>query len=113
VFADGVLVPNTELGHVELDGVDAERLAADSIRESEDLSWKAWSKRLQEYLRALEALLWPDLFILGGGVSRKPEKFLPRLELRTQVVPAALQNDAGIVGAALAHAEVAPLVHAD
>lgn len=101
VFADGVLVANTELGHLPLKGDSAERWAAESAREREDLSWKHWAKRLQTYFELVERLLWPDLIIVGGGVSKKAEKFLPHVELRTEIVPAALQNDAGIVGAAL------------
>lgn len=101
VFADGVLVANTELGHLPLKGDSAERWAAESVREREDLSWKHWAKRLQSYFELVERLLWPDLIIVGGGVSKKAEKFLPHVELRTEIVPAALQNDAGIVGAAL------------
>lgn len=101
VFADGVLVANTELGHLPLKGDSAERWAAESVREREDLSWKHWAKRLQSYFELVERLLWPDLIIVGGGVSKKAEKFLPHVELRTEIVPAALQNDAGIIGAAL------------
>ncbi len=106
VFADGVLVANTELGHLPLHGDSAERWAAESVREREDLSWKHWANRLQEYFELVERLLWPDLIIVGGGVSKKSEKFLPHIELRTEIVPAALHNDAGIVGAAL-HAPAA------
>jgi polyphosphate glucokinase len=101
VFADGVLVANTELGHLPLKGESAERWAAESVRERDDLSWKHWAKRLQTYFELVERLLWPDLIIVGGGVSKKAEKFLPHIELRTEIVPATLQNDAGIVGAAL------------
>jgi polyphosphate glucokinase len=101
----GHLVPNTELGHVELDGVDAETRAADSAREREDLSWKQWAKRLQRYYSYLEMLLWPDLFVVGGGVSKKADKFLPLLDIRTPIVPAGLRNDGGIVGAAMLAAE--------
>lgn len=97
---DGVLVPNTELGHLEVDGHDAETRASDAARDREDLSWKDWAKRLQRYYGALEALLQPDLFVVGGGVSKKSEKFLPLLDLQTPVVPAQLLNSAGIVGAA-------------
>lgn len=100
LFVDGVLVPNTELGHLELDGHDAESRAANSARKSEDLSWQDWAVRLQRYFAHVEALLWPDLIIIGGGVSKKAEKFLPLLDLRTKVIPAQLQNDAGIIGAA-------------
>ncbi|HYA44174.1 MAG TPA: ROK family protein [Acidimicrobiales bacterium] len=97
---DGVLIPNSELGHIELDGEDAENKAAAIAREREELSWERYAKRLQRYFSALEALLCPDLFVVGGGVSRKADKFLPLLELRAEVVPAQLQNEAGIVGAA-------------
>ena len=101
VFVDGVLVPNTELGHLHLHDGDAEAWAAESVRERDDLSWKKWAERLQDYFDLLERALWPDLIIVGGGVSKKSEKFLPRIELRTELVPAQLHNDAGIVGAAL------------
>jgi polyphosphate glucokinase len=97
---DGVLVPNSELGHLELDGVDAETVAASSIKDKEGLSYAEWAKRLQRYYSHLEALLWPDLFVVGGGVSKDSEKFLPLLNLRTPIVPAKLQNKAGIIGAA-------------
>jgi polyphosphate glucokinase len=105
LVVDGTLVPNTELGHIKIEGKDAETRAADSIRDAENLSWQDWAKRLQKYFRALENLLWPDLIIVGGGVSKKSEKFLPLLALRTPIVPAALLNDAGIIGAALLAAE--------
>ena len=101
VFADGVLVANTELGHLPLKGDAAERWAAESVRERDDLSWKQWARRLQHYFELVERLLWPDLIIVGGGVSKKSDKFLPHVELRTELVPASLHNDAGIVGAAL------------
>ena len=113
VFHDGVLLPNTELGHVQMRGVDAEDIAAESVREGEALSWKKWSKRLDEYLRILEGLFSPDLFVIGGGVSKKSGKFIPRLEVQTEVVPAELLNEAGIVGAALAHAANSPVAHTD
>src|SRR5262249_38841507 len=113
LFVDGTLVPNTELGHLELGGVDAERLAAESVREQEDLSWKAWAKRLDTYFAELEALFWPDLFIVGGGVSKKAEKFLPHISINAEIVPAQLLNDAEIVGAALHHTHDAPGLHAD
>ena len=113
VFHDGVLLPNTELGHLQMRGVDAEDIAAESVREGEELSWKKWSKRLDEYLQMLEGLFSPDLFVIGGGVSKKSGKFIPRLELETEVVPAELLNEAGIVGAALAHAENSPASHSD
>ncbi|HRW17588.1 MAG TPA: ROK family protein [Dermatophilaceae bacterium] len=97
---NGVLIPNAELGHLEIDGHDAETRAAASIREKEGLSYKEWAPRLQRYYSVLENLLWPDLFVVGGGVSRKADKFLPLLTLRTPIIPAALENAAGIVGAA-------------
>src|ERR687893_469163 len=97
----GVLIPNSELGHIELDGHDAETRAASSAKDREGLSYKEWAtKRLQRYYSHLEALLWPDLIVVGGGVSRKADKFLPLLDLKTEIVPAKLQNTAGIVGAA-------------
>jgi polyphosphate glucokinase len=113
LFVDGVLVPNTELGHLQLDGRDAERRAAESVRESEDLSWKQWSKRLDEYFDMLNELFTPDLFIIGGGVSKKADKFVPRLSTGAKVVPAQLLNDAGIVGAAMARAQASPSLHTD
>lgn len=98
---NGVLIPNCELGHLEVDGHDAETRAASSAKEREGLSYKVWATtRLQPYYTALENLLWPDLFVVGGGVSRKSAKFLPLLHLRTPIVPALLENQAGIVGAA-------------
>ena len=102
LFLDGRLVPNTELGHLEVRGEDAEERAANSVREEKDLSWKKWAERVNEYLEVVEALLSPELFILGGGVSKKHDKFLPHLEIQTPVVPAQLLNQAGIVGAAMA-----------
>ncbi|MFF9895417.1 MULTISPECIES: polyphosphate--glucose phosphotransferase [Streptomyces] len=103
VFTDGRLVPNTELGHLELDGHEAEKRASSKIREDEDLSWEQWAHRLQKYLAHLEMLFTPELFVIGGGVSRKAHKFLPLIEgVRAELVPAALQNNAGIVGAAMA-----------
>jgi polyphosphate glucokinase len=100
LFHGGELLPNTELGHLELDGHDAETRAASSARERDDLSWEEWAERLQRYYAHVEDLLWPDLIIVGGGVSRKAEKFLPLLHLRAPIVPAQLKNDAGIIGAA-------------
>ncbi|HTK62363.1 MAG TPA: ROK family protein [Pseudonocardia sp.] len=97
----GRLVPNTELGHLEIDGVDAETRAASSVREREDLSYEEWAQRLTRYYRQLEDLLWPDLIVIGGGVSKHADKFLPLIECRTPLVPAKLRNSAGIVGAAL------------
>ncbi|GAA0304796.1 polyphosphate glucokinase [Kineococcus aurantiacus] len=107
LFVDGHLVPNTELGHLEIDGHDAEKKAADSARERHDLSWSQWAKRLQRYYSHVEDLLWPDLIVVGGGVSKKHEKFLPLLDLRTPIVPAQLRNDAGIIGAAALAANAA------
>ena len=104
VFHDGVLLPNTELGHLELDGKDAEETAAARVRDDKDLSWKDYAKRVEKYLRHLDQLLWPDLVIIGGGVSKKADQFLPLIQTRCKVVPAKLFNDAGIVGAALAAA---------
>ncbi|HWS57058.1 MAG TPA: ROK family protein [Actinotalea sp.] len=100
LVVDGTLVPNTELGHLEVDGVDAETRAADSARERDGLSWEQWAERLQRYFRVVEDLLWPDLIVVGGGVSKKHQNFLPLLDLRTEIVPAGLFNAAGIVGAA-------------
>lgn len=98
---NGVLIPNCELGHMEVDGHDAETRAASSIKDKEGLKYPEWAtERLQPYYKRLEDLLWPDLFVVGGGVSRKHEKFLPLLKLRTPIIPAALENQAGIVGAA-------------
>jgi polyphosphate glucokinase len=106
LFVDGRLVPNTEFGHLEIDGEDAETGAADSAREREGLSWKDWARRLQRYYTLLELLLQPDLIVVGGGVSKKHEKFLPLLDLRSEIVPARLRNEAGIIGAAVMAAEL-------
>jgi polyphosphate glucokinase len=102
VFVDGVLVPNTELGHLELRGKDAEKRASNSVREEKELSWSKWADRVNEYLHLVEALLSPDLFIIGGGVSKKSDKFFPHLDVDTPMVTAQLLNQAGIVGAAMA-----------
>ena len=102
LFHDGVLVPNTEFGHIEIRGKDAEKRASERARELHDLDWAQWAGRVDEYMTHLEALLWPELFIVGGGVSRKSDKFLPLLGgLHARVVPAKMLNDAGIEGAAL------------
>ena len=101
LFVDGTLVPNTELGHLPLHHGDAEDWAAESVREDDDLSWKEWGHRLSDYMELVEKLLWPNLIIIGGGVSRKSDRFLPHVRARTEIVPAQLLNDAGIVGAAL------------
>jgi polyphosphate glucokinase len=102
LFHRGVLVPNTELGHLEIRGKIAEARASDRVREEKDLSWEKWAGRLDEYLGHLERLFSPDLIIVGGGVSKKSEKFLPLLHTRARIVAARLENEAGIVGAALA-----------
>ncbi len=102
LFIDGRLLPNTELGHIFLDnGVEAERYAAESVRIMKKLKWKEWGKRFDHYLAAMEGLFWPDLIVLGGGVSKKLEKFAPMIPIRTPVVAAGFLNQAGIVGAAL------------
>lgn len=98
---DGKLVPNAELGHLELDGHDAESRASAGAREREDLSWDEYSERLQRYFEHVEFLFSPELFIIGGGISKRSEDFLPKLKLRTRIVTAQLRNNAGIVGAAL------------
>jgi len=97
----GVLVPNSELGHLEIDGRPAEKWAANSIREAHELSWHAWAKRLTRYYRTLEALFSPDLFVVGGGVSKQADEFLPLVDIQTPIVPATLLNRAGAIGAAL------------
>ena len=97
---DGVLVPNTELGHLEIDGHDYETRAAYSAKERENLSWDKWAVRLQKYYSTLEVLFSPDLFIVGGGVSKHHEDFLPLLRLKTRIIPAVHRNNAGILGAA-------------
>lgn len=107
LFVDGALVPNTELGHLELGGKDAERHASSAARERHDLSWAKWAERVDRYLAHVEMLFSPQLVIIGGGVSRKHDKFLPLLQRRrAEVVPAQLLNDAGIVGAAMAAAKL-------
>lgn len=106
LLLDGRLVPNTELGHLEVDGHDAETRASAAAREREDLSWEQWAHRLQRYLRHVDALLWPDLVVLGGGVSKKADRWLHLLDVRPPVRAAALRNDAGIIGAALLAAQV-------
>jgi polyphosphate glucokinase len=97
---DGVLVPNSELGHLEIEGHDAESRAASSAREAEDLSWKEWAQRLTTYYRTVERLFSPDLFVVGGGISKKADKFLPLIDIDTEIIAAKLKNTAGIVGAA-------------
>ncbi|PBC78019.1 polyphosphate glucokinase [Streptomyces sp. TLI_235] len=106
LFVDGTLVPNTELGHLEMRGKDAERRASSAARERHGLSWAEWAPRVDEYLDLVEMLFSPQLVIIGGGVSRKHDRFLPLLRDRdAEIVPAELRNDAGIVGAAMAAAK--------
>jgi polyphosphate glucokinase len=108
LFLDGELVPNTELGHLKIGKKDAERVAADSVREEENLSWKEWAERLDGYFEMLDHLFSPDLIIVGGGISKKSDKFLPHLTVKTKIVPAQLLNEAGIVGAAVAASRGTP-----
>jgi polyphosphate glucokinase len=105
VFVDGTLVPNTEFGQMEIRGRPAERRSASAARNRRGLSWKAWAQDLDEHLQRIEDIMWPTLFILGGGVSKNGDKFIPRLTVRTPVVAAQLRNDAGIIGAAIVAVE--------
>jgi polyphosphate glucokinase len=102
IFHDGRLFPNAEFGHLEMNGKDAEARASDAARKRENLSWKKYAKRLNRYLKAMEKLFWPNLFIVGGGISKQHEKYLPLLSIDTPVIPAQQFNEAGIIGAALA-----------
>ncbi len=102
IFYRGKLLPNTEFGHIEIEGYEAEARASDAARQREDLSWKKYAKRLNRYLKTMEKLFWPDLFIIGGGISKEHDKFLPFLTIDIPVEPAQLLNEAGIIGAALA-----------
>jgi polyphosphate glucokinase len=102
LLIDGKLVPNTELGHLEIDGGDAEKRASSAAKDNEGLSYKQWAKRVQRYLSQVEKLFTPDLFVVGGGVSKNSDKWVPMLDLNTPVRPAQLLNNAGIVGAAMA-----------
>lgn len=102
IFHRGILLPNTEFGHLEMNKRDAEHRASDAARQREGLSWKKYAKRLNRYLVAMEKLFWPDLFIVGGGISRDAERYLHLLTIETPIIPAQLLNEAGIVGAALA-----------
>ena len=105
LFTEGILVPNTEFGHIEIHGHDAEQRASEHAKELHDLSWGKWAGRVDQYMAHMEALLSPNLIIVGGGISRQSEKFLPLLtNVRAKVVPAAMHNNAGIVGAAMATA---------
>ncbi len=105
LFYNGMLIPNLELGHMEIRGRDAERRSAAAARVRRGLSWKAWAADLDEHLLAIERLFSPQLFIIGGGVSKRADQFIPRLTVRAEVIPAQLRNDAGIVGAAMAASE--------
>lgn len=102
IFHRGNLIPNTEFGHLDMEGMDAEHRASALVRERENLSWKKYAKRLNKYLLQMEKLFWPDLFIIGGGISKESEKYIPLLTIETPIVTAQLFNEAGIVGAALA-----------
>jgi polyphosphate glucokinase len=97
---NGVLVPNSELGHLEVEGFEAEKRAAASIKTNEGLSWEEWAGRLTTYYRTLERLFSPDLFVVGGGVSKDAGKFLHLVHIETEIIPATLRNRAGIIGAA-------------
>ncbi|MCU1392785.1 MAG: polyphosphate glucokinase [Ilumatobacteraceae bacterium] len=101
LFNDGVLLPNTELGHLEMNGKDAEDQASARVRDQKEESWKKWAGKVDDYLDHVDALLWPDLIIIGGGVSKKADKFFPYLDTRAELVAAKFENEAGIVGAAL------------
>ena len=108
IFTEGILVPNTEFGHLPIRGVDAEDRCSDRIRKEEDLGWKKWSERVNEYLAAMEFFFSPDLFIIGGGVSKKHHKYLQYFESDAEIVPAVLRNEAGIIGAAMAASNLGP-----
>ncbi len=110
VFVDGKLVPNTEFGQMEIRGRAAERRSAAAARVKRGLSWKAWAADLDEHLDRIYQLMWPNLMILGGGVSKNADKYVPRLTVACPVIPAQLRNDAGIIGAAIVAAEGAPAV---
>jgi len=101
IFVNGKLVPNLELGHIILHGADAELYATDAARKREELDWDTWASRFNEYLLRIESLVWPDMIIIGGGASKKDDKFLPHITTKARVVPARLLNEAGIVGAAM------------
>ncbi len=101
LFMDGKLIPNTEFGQIEIRGKKGERRASYRVKEEKDLSWTKWSKLVSEYIATVEQIIWPDLIIIGGGVSKESDKFLRRIKTQTTIVPAQLLNEAGIVGAAL------------
>ena len=100
IIVNGTLLTNTELGHLEIDGTDAEKNASSGQKTLQGLDWEQWAQRLQRYYSYVEFLLNPDLFVVGGGVSENHEKFMPLLHLKTPMIPAKLLNTAGIVGAA-------------
>ena len=102
LFLDGKLVPNTELGHLEIDGEDAEKRASSAAKEREGLSYKEWAPRLQRFYSHLDFLFSPDLIVVGGGISRKSDKYLHMIDIRSEIVAAQLENQAGIAGAAMA-----------
>jgi polyphosphate glucokinase len=106
LFLDGKLLPNTEFGHLEIDGEIAEKRASSAAKTREDLSYKQWAMRLQRFYSHLDFLFSPDLLVVGGGISRKSEKYLPLIETRAELVPAQLENQAGIAGAAMAVQEL-------
>jgi polyphosphate glucokinase len=101
IFTDGHLVPNSEFGHLEMNGEEAEWLASDAARKRENLSWKKWGRQFNQYLQKMERLIWPDLIILGGGISKKHELFTPYITVQAEVLPAQMLNEAGIIGAAV------------
>lgn len=101
IFIDGKLVPNTEFGHLKIRGKDAEHRASDAVRQAKGLSWEKYAQRLQEFLTEMESLIWPDLIIIGGGISKQSKAFFPYLNTQAEIVPARLLNQAGIIGAAL------------
>ena len=109
VFVDGKLVPNTEFGQMEIRGRAAERRSAAAARVRRGLSWKAWAADLDEHLDRIYQLTWPNLMVIGGGVSKNADKYIPRLTVKCPVVPALLRNDAGIIGAAIVAAEANPV----
>jgi polyphosphate glucokinase len=102
IFYRGNLLPNTEFGHLDILGRDAEHRVSDAARQREEMTWKKYAKRLNRYLKEMEKLFWPDLFIVGGGISKESQRYLPLLSIQTPIIPAQLLNQAGIVGAALA-----------
>ncbi len=102
LFVDGTLLPNTEFGHLEVNGREAEKWASEKVREDKGLKWKKWARRVNRYLQTLEALVNPELIVIGGGVSKKSAKYFQYLDTRAELVAAQLRNEAGIVGAAVA-----------